>query len=68
MRGIDVDDVKTRFPGTKCRLPMPAAKISDVLRIHGSGLKWITPQVWHATDAQCYLPRQQVGTASAAGP
>ncbi len=68
MRGVDVDDVKTGFPGTQCRLPMPAAEIADVLPIHGPGLIWLAVQVWHATDAQCYFPRQQVGAASATGP
>ena len=68
MRGIDIDDVKTRFPGTQCCRSMPAAEITDVLLVHGTGLKWVTVHIWHVADAQRYFSSQQVSAAGAAGP
>jgi len=68
VRGVDVHDVKTCFPSTQCCVPMPAAQISDVLLIHGPGLKWMPPHVWYAVDAQRYLPCQQVRGPGTAGP
>ena len=43
MRGIDIDEIEPRFPGTKGRQPVQAPELPDIGLVHGSRLRETMP-------------------------